>query len=162
MGSRFSIEAERDSLKAQVDAFKVRCDALTIQRDAAEALAREAQVSAWAIGVVAKACDEGQAAAIADRDAAEQMVAEMRLYLAGAELTFAADGRIHDAADLRQALALSAPIAGRWCLASERDEALAILRDAVKYADEDRMTTPGSTRLARCLDRARKLVGGGE
>ena len=100
-------------------------DSLVVQRDAAEALARERENEvATANGFSFHVCSE--------RDAAQQMVAEMR---------WAAQSLVNDldesddvaACDfgssrvpLEKALALSAPIAGRWCLASERDEAVRI------------------------------------
>ena len=135
---------------------------LTIQRDAAEALARErldpAHVRAMADAVADRLFVEGE------RDAAQRVAAEFRGALADIADSEDEKGRPSSRAWMQQrakeVLVSHGP--NRFCLASERDEALAILRDAVKYADEDRMRTPGKTRLARCLDRARKLVGGGE
>ncbi len=63
----------------------------------------------------------------ADRDAAEQMVAELRATLtAGRDIVIETSRRhtkwVEDAYDTLEA---SAPVANRWCLASERDAALA-------------------------------------
>jgi len=189
MGSRFSIEAERDSLKAQVDAFKVRCDALTIQRDAAEALARSNSDPAHARALadatadrlfvegerdaalhdLAIARDHLEAANNAHReaeeelekfkclniqngevsartvqgfqwdimnanardDAAQQMVAECKAAIqdmfdkAPSETPSDSEWKTAAVASmaLRKLLTTAAPVAGRWCLASERDEA---------------------------------------
>jgi hypothetical protein len=40
----------------------------------------------------------------------------------------------------------------------ERDEARELLRRAIKYAHEDRMTTPSKTRLARVLGEAQRML----
>ena len=111
-------------------------DSLVVQRDAAEALARERENEvATANGFSFHVCSE--------RDAAQQMVAEMR---------WAAQSLVNDldesddvaACDfgssrvpLEKALALSAPIAGRWCLASERDEAVKKANDMEMRADDN-------------------------
>ena len=112
-------------------ALLAQIDSLVIQRDAAEAVARERLAdnallrANQLVPALAKAED--------DRDAAQQMVAEMRAALALAQrhgvcIPTGDDDEANeqqDAADtIARALALSAPIAGRWCLASERDEAV--------------------------------------
>ena len=101
-------------------------DSLTVQRDAAEATARERGEAAGR-RVFEKLTSDEARQAIADRDAAQQMVAEMRATLEWYadheyESESQSDSEISYQAD--KALALSAPIAGRWCLASERDEAI--------------------------------------
>ncbi len=80
--------------------------------------------------------DKRLEAAISRADAAEQMVAELR-----ATLTTGRDIVIETSTGSRHtkwveqaydAIEASAPIAGRWCLASERDEALRLLATRVE------------------------------
>ena len=135
-------------------------ESLTVQRDAAEALAKERTIERdnygqeldKATGMVEmlvddaeaarllwrsseKACahmDARRASAIADRDAAQQMVAECKAAIqdmfdkAPSVTPSDAEWKAAAVASLaaRKLLTLSAPIAGRWCLASERDEAI--------------------------------------
>ena len=71
-------------------------------------------------------------AARKERDAAQQMVAELRAVLtAGRDIVIETSRRhtrwVEGAYDTLEA---SAPISGRWCLASERDEALRLLATA--------------------------------
>ena len=50
-----------------------------------------------------------------------------------------------------------------WLLAQDRGSlALKLLADIVIYAREDEAETPGVTRLARALEAAERLLGGGQ
>lgn len=70
----------------------------------------------------------------ADRDAAQQMVAELRAALVTARDVVIEISRRHTrwVEGAYDTLEASAPIAGRWCLASERDEALRLLATRVE------------------------------
>lgn len=107
---------------AEVDALRAQIAFLTIQRDAAEALAREAQT--------ARDCAESYT---------KSVTAERNHLLDEVERV----GKIADQADAVVAsVVASSPIAGRWCLASERDEAVKAWESARESAGRmaDRMS----------------------
>ena len=166
-------------------------NALMAQRD--EALARAEKAEARereigeeldkATGMVEMHVDDAAAARLlwrqseaacakmhAERDAAQQMVTEMRAILL--------DRAREQAAKARGEVS---GLSGRWCLTSERDEALAILQDLVILQDspsDRRYKIDESTKsvnvevgdLTRLkvgqyvaiIDRARKLLGGSQ
>jgi hypothetical protein len=134
---------------AEVDALCAQLASLTVQRDAAEALAREAKRDLDAVVDVLAS----------QRDAAQQMVADVSAAAQGVVDAWHEPERpyVGERMDiLGTTLGKAAPIAGRWCLASERDEALAILRDMCRARTLHEFDSLG------IMDRARKLVGGGE
>ena len=138
-------------------ALMAQINSLVIQRDAAEALARERGDALEIVradensglAVVARTMpviqrlESDLAKVTSDRDAAQQMVAEMRA-------TFGKLLKDHHVGHggfpraqcgvcmpIDAALALSTPIAGRWCLASERDEAVKKANDMEMRADDN-------------------------
>ena len=112
---------------------------LAISRDQTD---RAERISSDRLNLLKAALVEKDAL-VADRDAAQQMVAEMRAKVDNAEQQAAnavgalelvkGDGdfdQLHEVTRGAVDDALSAPIAGRWCLASERDSFLA---DSQRY-----------------------------
>lgn len=67
-----------------------------------------------------------------------------------------APGPQRDEAEVEARMATARETIAR--LERERDEVHQLLAQCVKYAREDRMTTPGSTRLARVLARAEQVL----
>ena len=141
-------------------------ESLTVQRDAAEALAKERTIERdnygqeldKATGMVEMLVDDAEAARLLwrssekacahidaqriaardARDAAQQMVAELRAVLtAGRDIVIEASRRhtqwVEGANDILES---SAHIAGRFCLASERDAAIARAEKAEGARDE--------------------------
>jgi hypothetical protein len=185
-----SLTIQRDAAEeGATAAVQMRNDALA-RAHAAEALARErtnqrdnyGQELDKSTGMVEMYVDDATAARLlwrqseaacakmhAERDAAQQMVTEMRAILL--------DRAREQAAKARGEVS---GLSGRWCLTSERDEALAILQDLVTLQDSpsDRYQIDESTEsinfrvddLIRmklvqyldAMDRARKLVGGAQ
>jgi hypothetical protein len=147
----------RDEKAGADEAIKLRNEALA-RAHAAEALARERLDGAFDARLLWQQSEAACAQMNADRDAAQQMVAEMRLHIVAMKRK-AEDGWeqtdyacIECYADASPhfngwkcvrhrtgaILEAVAPIAGRWCLASERDEADAHWRKAYDGLKKDR------------------------
>lgn len=141
------------SLRYERDAEKTRADA-------AEALVKETREK-WAED---SRCHLAMSAVFsADLDAAQQMVVEchtvMRALVSDVDINGAgvAVGDHVDAA--RESLALSAPIAGRWCLASERDSFAMQVAGLEKLAANREMDRDAATARAEKAEAAvRELV----